>query len=83
MSIENQKWLPLPWLRIENSISPPLTVQSQQIQQIKLTEQTKQTKSVWNASASLPIHGKCGLFSGSRAAIPCAVEPEAATLSGR
>lgn len=26
MSIENQKGLPLPWLRVENTISPPLTI---------------------------------------------------------
>jgi uncharacterized protein (DUF58 family) len=28
MSIENQKFLPLPWLRIENSVTPPLTLLS-------------------------------------------------------
>jgi len=28
MSIENQKFLPLPWLHIENSVTPPLTLLS-------------------------------------------------------
>jgi uncharacterized protein (DUF58 family) len=38
MSIENQKWLPLPWVHIENTISPPLIVEARQ------TEQSQQTK---------------------------------------
>jgi hypothetical protein len=37
MSIDNQKWLPLPWLRTENTISPPHIVQFLQ------SEQTQQT----------------------------------------
>lgn len=26
MSIENRKWLPLPWLQVDNTISPPLAI---------------------------------------------------------
>lgn len=28
LTVENRKWLPLPWLEVENSIQPPLTVVS-------------------------------------------------------
>jgi uncharacterized protein (DUF58 family) len=38
ISIENQKWLPLPWLHIKNAISPSLTIESRQ------TEQSAQAK---------------------------------------
>src|ERR1035438_6663378 len=37
--IENQKLLPLPWLDVENKITPPLAVISRQVRLLQKTEQ--------------------------------------------
>jgi uncharacterized protein (DUF58 family) len=50
VSIENQKWLPLPWVRTENTISPPLIVQSRQpgpTQQAKHLVRLRQLANTW------------------------------------
>jgi hypothetical protein len=33
--IENRKWLPLPWLQVDNAITPPLTVAGTQESRFK------------------------------------------------
>ncbi len=47
MYIDNQKWLPLPWLRSESNITPPITVQSRQTQQAKRLERISQIANTW------------------------------------
>ncbi len=47
MSIDNQKWLPLPWVRTENSISPPLIIQSRQPEPAQQLERIRQFANTW------------------------------------
>lgn len=46
--IDNQKWLPLPWLRSESTITPPITVQSPQTQQLERISQIANTWQMWS-----------------------------------
>jgi uncharacterized protein (DUF58 family) len=46
VSIENRKWLPLPWLTVEDKITPPLTVLKKRALRIRATNQDF-LSSVW------------------------------------
>ena len=48
MYIDNQKWLPLPWLRSESNITPPITVQSRQTQRLERISQIANTWQMWS-----------------------------------
>ena len=48
MSIENQKLLPLPWLQVENSITPPLTILAKQATKREKIGQIANTWLLWS-----------------------------------
>ncbi len=62
-SIENQKWLPLPWLRTESNLSPPITVQSRQTQH---RERISQIASIWQMWSFQRVTRRYPLLSRAR-----------------
>ena len=48
ISIDNQKWLPLPWLRSESNITPQITVESKQTKRRERISQLASTWQLWS-----------------------------------